>query len=115
MEPTAHRRYTGADNEMIKSNMLKLGEAGARINARMPFIPGVNSDEANIRATGAFLSRAKGVELLSILPYHAAAEDKHKRWGMEFNLGEIYPPTENALKSAAAILESYGIRTAIGG
>jgi pyruvate formate lyase activating enzyme len=115
MDPEAHRRYTGVDNEIIKSNMLKLGEAGARINARVPFIPGVNSDEANIRAAGEFLSRAKGVELLSILPYHTAAADKHKRWGMEFHLADVYPPTENALKSAAAILESYGIRTAIGG
>ena len=115
MDPEAHRRYTGVDNEIIKSNMLKLGEAGARINARMPFIPGVNSGEANIRATGEFLSRAKGVELLSILPYHAAAADKHKRWGMRFNLADVYPPTENALKAAAAILESYGIQTAIGG
>ena len=115
MEPEAHRRYTGVDNEIIKSNMLKRGEAGAKINARMPFIPGMNSDEANIRATGKFLSRAKGVELLSILPYHAAAADKHKRWGMEFKLGDVYPPTENTLKSAAAILESYGIRTATGG
>jgi pyruvate formate lyase activating enzyme len=94
---------------------LKLGEAGARINARMPFIPGVNTDEANIRATGEFLSRVKGVELLSILPYHAAARDKHQRWGMKFKLADVYPPTENALRSAAAIVESYGIRTAIGG
>ncbi|MDR0653156.1 MAG: glycyl-radical enzyme activating protein [Synergistaceae bacterium] len=115
MDPVAHKRYTGVDNEIIKSNMLKLGEAGARINARMPFIPGVNSDAANIRTTGEFLNRARGVELLSILPYHSAAADKHKRWGMEFNLGDVYPPTENALKSAAAIVESYGIRTAIGG
>jgi pyruvate formate lyase activating enzyme len=115
MDPAAHRRYTGVDNEIIKSNLLKLSEAGARINARMPFIPGVNSDEANIRATGEFLSRAHGVELLSILPYHAAAADKHKRWGMEFKLGDVYPPTENALKSAAAIMEDYGIQTAIGG
>jgi pyruvate formate lyase activating enzyme len=115
MDHEAHRRYTGVDNEIIKSNMLKLSEAGARINARMPFIPGLNSDETNIRATGEFLSRAKGVELLSILPYHAAAADKHRRWGMEFLLADVYPPTGNALKSAAGIMESYGIRTAIGG
>jgi pyruvate formate lyase activating enzyme len=115
MDPRPHKLYTGVDNEIIKSNMLKLGEAGARINARMPFIPGVNTDEANIRATGEFLSRARGVELLSILPYHAAAGGKHKRWGMEFKLAEAYPPTRNALESAAAIVESYGIRTAIGG
>jgi pyruvate formate lyase activating enzyme len=115
MDPEKHRKYTGVDNEIIKSNLVKLGENGARINARVPFVPGVNTDEANIRATGEFLARVKGVELVSLLPYHTAAEDKHKRWGMEFKLEKTHPPTENSLKSAAAIMESCGVRVAIGG
>jgi pyruvate formate lyase activating enzyme len=115
MDPEKHRRYTGVDNEIIKSNLAKLGESGARINARVPFIPGVNSDETNVRATGEFLSRVKGVELVSLLPYHTAAEDKHRRWGMEFRMKDSRPPTENMIASAAAVLESCGVRTAIGG
>jgi pyruvate formate lyase activating enzyme len=115
MDAEKHRELTGVDNEVIKSNLVRLGESGARINARVPFIPGANSDEANIRATGEFLSRVKGVELVSLLPYHTAAEDKHKRWGMEFKLRDARPPTENALAASAAIIESYGLKAAVGG
>jgi pyruvate formate lyase activating enzyme len=115
MDPEKHREYTGVDNEIIKSNLVRLGESGARINARLPFVPGVNTDEANLRAAGEFLSRVKGVELVSLLPYHSAAEDKHKRWSMEFKLRGAYPPTENMLASAAAIMENCGVKTAIGG
>lgn len=115
MDPEKHRYYTGADNAAILENMLRLGESGAAINARMPFIPGVNTDEANIRAMAEFLSRVKGLTGLNLLPYHSAAEDKHGRWGMEYRLKGTYPPTENSLQKAAKIIESYGIKTAIGG
>lgn len=115
MDPDKHREYTGVDNEIILSNLIKLGDAGARINARMPFVPGLNSDEKNLRAMGEFLRNVKGLTQLNILPYHSAAEDKHARWGMDYKPGRLYPPTEDALRRAAEIVESYGIKTAIGG
>jgi len=115
MNPDKHREYTGVDNEIIKSNLVKLGESGARIIARVPFVPGINTDEDNIRATGEFLARTRGVELVSLLPYHTAAEDKHRRWGMEFKLRGAHPPTGNTLASSAAIIESFAKPTAIGG
>jgi pyruvate formate lyase activating enzyme len=115
MDPEKHRKYTGVDNGIILSNLTKLGDIGAKINARMPFIPGFNTDEPNLRAMGRFLAGVKGVTSLSLLPYHNAAEDKHKRWGMTFKLKGTYPPTENALSAAASITESCGVRTVIGG
>jgi pyruvate formate lyase activating enzyme len=115
MDPEKHRKYTGADNEIILSNLTKLGDIGAEINVRMPFIPGVNTDEQNLLALGHFLSGVRGVTCLSLLPYHSAAEDKHGRWGMEFKLRGVYPPTENSLAAAVSITESCGIRTVIGG
>lgn len=115
MDPEKHKEYTGVDNELILSNLEKLSESGADIVARMPFIPGLNSDDENIRATGAFLSKLKGVRRLDILPYHRLALDKHNRWKMEFRLQDVYAPTENALRSAANIARGFGIEVSIGG
>lgn len=117
MDPEKHREYTGIDNTIILENLLRLGEAGAAINVRMPFIPGINTDEANLRAMAEFVSRVKGVTGINLLPYHSAAEDKHSRWGMAYKLKakNIYAPTENALRKAAEIIEGYGIKTTIGG
>lgn len=116
MNPQKHKEYTGVDNDLVLSNLVKLGESGAAINARMPFIPGVNTDEENIRAMAAFLAEVKGVALVNLLPYHSAAEDKHNRWGMEYKLkASVFTPTENSLRKAARIIESYGVRAKIGG
>ena len=117
MDPEQHRLYTGVDNEIILQNLVRLGEAGAAIFARMPFIPGINTDEKNLHDMGRFLKGVRGVAQLNLLPYHSAAEDKHSRWSMDYKPGQgkLYPPTENALRRAAEIVESYGIKTVIGG
>jgi pyruvate formate lyase activating enzyme len=115
MDPDRHREYTGVDNDVILSNLSRLGESGAAINARMPFVPGVNADEGNLRATGEFLSRVPGVTALNLLPYHIAAEGKHDRWGMEYRLRGACQPTESSLRRAAGIVEALGVRAAIGG
>jgi len=115
MDPEKHKEFTGADNEIIKSNLVRLGENGAVIFARIPLIPGINADDGNIRATGEFLSHIRGVRMANLLPYHSAAADKHRRWGMDFELPNVFTPTESMLASSAAIIESFGIPTAIGG
>jgi pyruvate formate lyase activating enzyme len=115
MDPEKHRAYTGADNEVILSNLAALGEAGALIHARVPFIPGVNTDEKNLHSVGAFLRGVKGVARVNLLPYHGAAEDKHNRWGVEYKLHGLRAPLEEMLRQGAAILESYGLKIEIGG
>jgi pyruvate formate lyase activating enzyme len=115
MDPEKHREYTGVDNEVILSNLARLGESGAVIYARLPFVPGVNDDEGNVASTADFLSRVKGVVQLNLLPYHTASRDKHSRWNMDFRLGDTLPPTEHALRVAARAAESRGVKTVIGG
>jgi len=115
MDSDKHRKYTGVDNEVILLNLKVLGEAGALIHARVPFIPGVNTDEENLRSTGTFLRGVKGVEKVNLLPYHSAAEDKHRRWNIEYKLKGLRAPSEDMLKNGAAILESYGLKVEIGG
>jgi len=115
MDSEKHLEYTGVDNDLILSNLKVLGEAGALIHARMPFIPGVNADEKNLRSAGAFLVGVKGIAKVNLLPYHSAAEDKHRRWSIEYKLKGLRAPSEDMLKNGAAILESYGLKVEIGG
>ncbi|MDR0615851.1 MAG: glycyl-radical enzyme activating protein, partial [Synergistaceae bacterium] len=100
---------------IILSNLAKLSERGAEVWARMPFIPGINSDAGNLAAAGKFLSDLKSVRQLNLLPYHSAAEDKHDRWKMKFILRGLRPPTENSLRNAAAVIEGFGVKVKIGG
>ena len=115
MDPEKHREYTGVDNEVILSNLAELGSAGALIHARIPFVPEVNTDEKNLRSMGTFLRGVKGVAKVSLLPYHSAAEAKHRRWNVEYKLRGLRVPSEDMLKQGAEILESCGLDVEIGG
>lgn len=115
MDPIKHKEYTGVDNIIILENLVALSEFGSKINIRLPFMPGLNSDDKNITATGEFVSKLKGITAVNILPYHTAAKGKHLRWNMDYKLQDLLPPTENQTRRAAQILESFGLKTHIGG
>ncbi len=53
MDPEAHRRHTGADNRLILENLRLLSATGTEIWVRVPLIPGVNDDVANLEDLGA--------------------------------------------------------------
>ena len=115
MDSDLHKKYTGVDNKLILANAQKLGENGASMRIRIPFIPEINSAQEEIEAMGKFIATLKGVVGVDILPYHGVASGKHRRWGLEYRLENTLPPTENQLRKAAKIIEQYGVQTHIGG
>lgn len=115
MDPEKHKEYTGVDNALILKNLCALSEFGAQINIRYPFMPGLNSDDANIRALGEFVAPLKGITGVNILPYHTVAKGKHERWHMEYRLPDLLPPPDSMTHHAASILESFGLKVHIGG
>lgn len=79
MDPQVHARYTGVDNALILDNLKRLSAAGARINIRVPVIPGVNDTPDEVRAMIEFArSNVKAVRV-SLLPYHRLGSDKCER------------------------------------
>lgn len=115
MNPIQHKKYTGVDNVLILKNLEAISEAGASINIRYPFMPGINTDDETINAIGKFVSKLKGITGVNILPYHTAAKGKHNRWHMDYKLPDLLPPTANQTARAFKILESYGLKVHIGG
>lgn len=115
MDPAQHKKYTGVDNVLILDNLRAISEAGAAINIRYPFMPGLNTDSDNVHALGRFVSKLKGITGVNILPYHTVAKGKHDRWHMDYRLPDLLPPTANQTGDAAKILESYGLSVRIGG
>jgi pyruvate formate lyase activating enzyme len=114
MDTEKHRMFTGVGNELILSNLVKLSQLGCRIQIRVPFIPGFNTEEENINAI-AELAAGLGITGVTILPYHKAAADKHKRWGIPYRPGDIREPTEADLQYAAGVFAKKGLDAVIGG
>ena len=115
MDAAKHRDFTGVSNELILNNLKLLAQNEARIQVRVPIIPGINSDAENIDRTAAFVSALTGVEHIAILPFHNSARGKYGQLGMDCIASDIECPTDEHLKIIAGRLEKSGLQVKLGG
>ncbi len=109
MDDARHIQWTGVSNTDILSNLQKLSAAGSRIQIRVPLVPGINDDEANLRTLGEFLAALPNVPPVELLPYHNIAEAKYAGLGREYTLPQVRPPDAKHVERCAAILREQGV------
>jgi pyruvate formate lyase activating enzyme len=110
-----HRAATGVSNRLILDNLAALAGTGAAIWLRVPVIPGVNDDDANMDGTAALAASLPGVERVELLPYHARGEAKSARVGLDYAARGTPSPEAGRLAALAARFRARGLRTTVGG
>ncbi len=119
MDSEVHKEYCGAGNEVILKNLERLTDAGHELILRIPVIPGVNDDEANIRASADFIQdRLQGrIRTLQLLSFMRLGEEKYR------SLGRAYPMEglrfrrssfQKKVENIAAYFRSRGIHCIVG-
>jgi pyruvate formate lyase activating enzyme len=84
IDSTAHRHYTGCDNDLILRNLHLLGEMGTPFVVRVPIVPGVTDSDSNLQAIIQTIYPIPGLQQVDLLPYNKAAGAKYEYAGMEF-------------------------------
>lgn len=115
MDSDRHRQFTGVPNELILENLRELSQMDQRIFIRFPLIPGINSDEENIRAMGHFITSLPNINSIDLLFYQGAAKNKYTRLEIKNAGKELRPPTEIEKTTTINILKEYGLKVRIGG
>ena len=111
-----HRQWTGVDNRLILSNLQALAATGARIQMRIPLLPGVNADRDNLDQTAAFIARLEGKKkTVNLLPYHAIATHKHAKLGGHYRAAELREPSPDELDLARNCFAARGLDVMVGG
>ena len=108
MDDASHRRLTGASNRQALSNVSRLLQEGCRVIIRVPCIPGLNDDPANIDATAAFACQV-GLRDIHLLPYNTAAGAKYQWLGKHYTLPEMAVQSIHKMEELAAICRSRGL------
>ncbi|QDR82614.1 glycyl-radical enzyme activating protein [Sporomusa termitida] len=114
MDDGRHKLYTGVSNQLILENLKQLAASHSKIWIRVPVIPGINDDEENIKAMGAFLSSLHLSEVF-LLPYHNIAADKYRRLGKTYRLDGLQSLANQQLAEVSQMLVPFGIQAKIGG
>ena len=114
MDDRRHRQYTGASNQLILENLQALNAVHDNIWVRVPVIPGINDDDANLQATAAFVATLSGVRRVTLLPYHGHGTHKAQRFGKPNRLDALTPVPQADLERMAGEFRAAGLATEIG-
>lgn len=85
IDGTAHRHYTGCDNDLILRNLHLLDELGKPFVIRVPLVPGVTDTNLNLTAIVQTVRGLSALQRVDLLPYNQAAGSKYEYAGMVFN------------------------------
>ncbi|GAB4323103.1 MAG: hypothetical protein Kow0069_28090 [Promethearchaeota archaeon] len=99
-DEATHRRLTGKSDVLVRENVAKLLESGARVKFRMVVVPGHNDADERVRAAADYL-RSLGHNSLELLQFHDVYEEKLPRFGLSRPSLGIKPDVARAAVEAA--------------
>jgi len=109
-----HKQCTGVSNGLILENLAMLTRMKKEVVVRIPIVPSVNDDEANIRHSIDLLSRT-GVHSVDLLPYHETGTDKYRRLGANAPMQNVTPPSPDKMNDLSDRFCRHGFTVRIGG
>ena len=115
MDDQRHREHTGVSVQPILENLVALDAAGAEIWVRLPLIPRVNDDSANLDAIGRFVADLTHTRRLHLLPFHEVGTDKRLRLGKSSESSGCVPSTRETVAEVVRRLTACGLEVHLGG
>ena len=109
LDDARHRRFTGVSNAPILANLRPLSARGHAIVLRVPVIPGVNDDDANLEALADLAGTLPHLAGVDLLPYHHIGADKYARLDRAYPLPDAAPPPAERMAAIARLLAERGL------
>ena len=109
MDPAAHRRWTGVDNEQILENARRLSAEAVPLIVRTPVVAGVNATVGEIGRIADFISTFENLLYYELLPYHPLGRGKYERLGMEDPAEGLARPAGQTMRALAEAARQRGI------
>jgi len=116
MDEASHIQGTGQSNNLILDNLQRLcRDVDTEIAIRIPLICGFNDDDENVRKSAEYVSSLKRIKRLDLLPFNQLASSKYRAMNQEWKYETAVRQSDTQLARLRDIVESYGLRTTIGG
>lgn len=109
IDPEKHKALTGFDNSNILQLAKYLAENGKKMWIRHVLVPGITTDEGDLRRLRTFLDSLRQInagclDRVEVLPYHTMGITKYDKLGINYSLRDTAPPTDEQIKLAQEIL-----------
>ena len=103
------KKYIGAGNELILSNLEKLSKAGARIYIRIPTIKEVNGTDESMKDIIDYLhDKNIHVAQVNLLPYHNTGSSKYEKIGKVYEGVDLHAPSKEEMEHFTGLFKEAG-------
>jgi pyruvate formate lyase activating enzyme len=109
MSPDLHERLTGMDNAPTLKFAQRLAALGRPIWVRFVLVPGWTDDPAEIGRIAKFAAGLGNVERVDVLPFHQLGRFKWEKLGMNYDLRDAEPPSNEKTEAAVAQFRAAGL------
>ena len=107
-----HKKYTGKDNVIIKSNFKYLSTNGVKILIRIPLIPNITATNINLRGIARFVNEVNSDIPIELINYNPLCKSKYKLMGISDDFFKSMKPfKEDEITDFYKIIESENVKT----
>ena len=109
-DPARHAALTGMDVAPTLAFARRLAALRRPMWIRFVLVPGLTDDMGDLAKTAEFAAGLGNVERVEVLPFHQMGRFKWERLGLDYTLGDVEPPTAEAVETACAVLRNAGLQ-----
>ncbi|MCT4616487.1 MAG: pyruvate formate-lyase-activating protein [Marinifilaceae bacterium] len=102
-----HKTITGKENATTLKLAKHLKDTGVKVWLRYVLVPGYSDQKEYLEELGEYFKDYDNIEKLEIQPYHKLGVHKYEHLKMKYELEGVPENTEEQLKRAKSILDSY--------
>ncbi len=109
-EPERHRRLTGMEIGPTLEFARRLAARRRPVWVRFVLVPGFTDDPDEVAQIADFAGKLGNVERVDVLPFHQMGRFKWKSLGLEYKLGDVQPPSAEAVERACGAFRGAGLK-----
>jgi pyruvate formate lyase activating enzyme len=110
-DPERHRRLVGIDNAPTLTFARRLAARRRPVWLRFVLVPGWSDDPEDVSRIAAFAASLGNVERVDVLPFHQMGRYKWARLGLEYQLQDLEPPTNDLITRTCELFRDAGLKT----
>ena len=99
-----HKELTGWTNENILDMARYMSDNGIRMWIRHVLVPGITTNEEDLKKLAEFIKTLKTVDKVEVLPYHSLGIPKYDKLGIDYSLRDTEAPSDEEIDLAESIL-----------
>jgi pyruvate formate lyase activating enzyme len=115
LDDARHRKFTGVSNQVILENLREVCRKHANVWLRVPLIPGINDASEELGTMAQFAASLSSIRQVNLLPYHRTGVQKFQRFGRDYRLPDVMPPSAAEIQAATELFVACGLRVKVGG